>query len=1008
MPSAILPKYANELAAGIPVPDTILMSFPGTTMQIFPLRADIARLRRFCDFYLNFIDDPKPAPFYYRPAAPFVFMLVVDYGRLSVETDNIGWFSQHEAFFAIPLEWYRIVNGRQVFIDWGITAPFIYVDHPLSVVMGREVYGWPKVQMRYNNFQPAIPTERSRLASISLNVPGESSGRNYVSFIDVFSAPARLRSWRNLPSDIYSPLPEAFSGSVAWLGAAADMLSGLPVFGYARDRSVEASAAMIRKWFEYIAALFPSVSLARPSARQVRNFDLPALGANVFNLKQFRDAEDPGCACYQAIIQSTMYMDRLNDGGLSFNPLWGDPSGGITIQLHHEYKHPIAEQLGLEPSTVRRDRSGSGTTLSPFFPFWLNFDLTYGIGEAICWRSRKGDWSVTSGERPAPDTKVDRTHSETERDRLKSKRPDEPPPRKDARYVTLGSGALLEVAGPFTVGEATIRVLPLRADSERLRSACAEYAGESSESHDGGSAGARCPYRLEPWGHLIYMVVTTFDDLNAPDNAVGLHADQEVEFLLPIRWRDDTRPNVNSSLGLLSVFQLVESQVASITFREVYGHAAAQATFERPSDAWMEASGPSESIPESLLRVRTPILPILFSGEQIQRLPLLEIIRADDLARLLPSTEERPSEEWRQGSIAAHAKQISSARNNESSLQALKALALEVLAFNEPLNVLSLKQFRDARHLDCACYQALVLNRWRIRNIRTIQEIEHRLLVRLNEYPSLPIVNMLGLRPSWTESGPGSVVHVLEALRPFWFKASLVQEPDDTATNLCWRVRDKRWQLGELPPGGLLFEGADGRNLHSFPARAEDLRDHTRRTKVRRDFAASLDTLSLDPETAPEVRANLEGAARQLARDCMLKEAEEVTRESAHEARYRDEIRATYESSDPAALAFADIHKLFRLVEATGAPGGAGKVRSGRVTLGEALEATRHITPQMVIETILSSAWGNREWPAGRKKQYDFCIRRFPGLERMVTDAKENSNSEYYWGEGKATAGHDA
>ncbi len=39
------------------------------TRHVFTLRADMARLRRFIDSYLNFVDDDMPPPFYFQPVA---------------------------------------------------------------------------------------------------------------------------------------------------------------------------------------------------------------------------------------------------------------------------------------------------------------------------------------------------------------------------------------------------------------------------------------------------------------------------------------------------------------------------------------------------------------------------------------------------------------------------------------------------------------------------------------------------------------------------------------------------------------------------------------------------------------------------------------------------------------------------------------------------------------------------------------------------------------------------
>src|SRR5258708_31331432 len=53
----------------------------------------------------------------------------------------------------------------------------------------------------------------------------------------------------------------------------------------------------------------------------------------LYTMKQVRDAEDSKNACYQAIVRSEMTVDEVKDAGLLFDPLSGDPSGGVEIKL---------------------------------------------------------------------------------------------------------------------------------------------------------------------------------------------------------------------------------------------------------------------------------------------------------------------------------------------------------------------------------------------------------------------------------------------------------------------------------------------------------------------------------------------------------------------------------------------------------------------------------------------------------------------------------------------------
>ena len=60
----------------------------------------------------------------------------------------MGWISQREVAFGVPLQWMQPTDSGLKFHDWAFTTPFIFVDNELSLSTGREVYGWPKLLAR--------------------------------------------------------------------------------------------------------------------------------------------------------------------------------------------------------------------------------------------------------------------------------------------------------------------------------------------------------------------------------------------------------------------------------------------------------------------------------------------------------------------------------------------------------------------------------------------------------------------------------------------------------------------------------------------------------------------------------------------------------------------------------------------------------------------------------------------------------------------------------------------
>ena len=103
--------------------------FDGVMANVLPLRANMSRLTAFCDDYLNLAPDVVR----FRPAVPWVYLMVLDYGRMAAQVENFGWVAQHEIAFAVPLEWYAFRDG-----GWRLTRPAKLDDLSLGRRMRQE------------------------------------------------------------------------------------------------------------------------------------------------------------------------------------------------------------------------------------------------------------------------------------------------------------------------------------------------------------------------------------------------------------------------------------------------------------------------------------------------------------------------------------------------------------------------------------------------------------------------------------------------------------------------------------------------------------------------------------------------------------------------------------------------------------------------------------------------------------------------------------------------------
>ncbi len=93
LPTDKLTDYNTALGDELALPDDLTETFTNVVAQIFPLAADMSVLQQFLDGYLNFPSDGENPPVYFKPAAPFVMLEVLNYGSVASNTENVGWFS---------------------------------------------------------------------------------------------------------------------------------------------------------------------------------------------------------------------------------------------------------------------------------------------------------------------------------------------------------------------------------------------------------------------------------------------------------------------------------------------------------------------------------------------------------------------------------------------------------------------------------------------------------------------------------------------------------------------------------------------------------------------------------------------------------------------------------------------------------------------------------------------------------------------------------------------------
>jgi hypothetical protein len=739
-----LPKFRDPSNAFLATPP---FSFQGMTVRMFPLRANIETLQDLVNHRLN-LGPPEVAHF--RASAPYAYLMMMDYGELALEATNLGWLSQKEILFAVPLEWYKVENGRWVFHDFAMFTPYIFVTDEISMTLGRTVYGWPKAiaTLSKSTFDwMTNPAASIQQASIKTKVfPLLYKGLKLQSkvFLDVECLPAITTFDVPFESRIpVAPWTWASNVAAAWTGFARDtvgLLRGFDLLPMDERTTPD----------NYIAMMARGVQSASPFK--------PNLAVNTINLKQFRRSDWPERYAYQALTNGPMKLTSLNRFGISGEEriLLGDVSGGYSIKLYEFPSLPIIDKLGLE---VFRRWTGEDTTvaeLKPVLPFWYDVNMDYGAGHNLAYRGDDGIWHEESTGRAFPPRE-----SAGRAPKVRE---------EDLQFNTTLGDPVDSVAGPFTFIDVTCRVLPLLANAETLQCYLDGYLNEQLElfrRKDGSTD------RFELWKAknspyaYVYAAIIDLGDVTSLDNNVGDWGNIELTFVVPVkRYRHGELVGV----GLVPVFSYVDTTIAAIGRTEVLGIPTTQAEFPEPENLWLTSGGPTDK--QKLLKMKVEVLPAVGEGQKTETREIFVLrhgVPGDEVQR--PDRAAK-ADAWCAQLLEELARKLEVEANppNED-LQNLLALSLEILINGMPVNLYTLKQFRDCTDPDRACYQSLLRIPLTILELYSVREIEEPLVVRMHEFPTQKVVSQLGL-VGQNVTGPGmGISWELQPIRPFLIRA---------------------------------------------------------------------------------------------------------------------------------------------------------------------------------------------------------------------------------------------
>lgn len=333
-----------------------------THWSCFAVRADADALS---DVVHRYLVEPTQDAEQFALLCPYLLVYFCQIGQTCLEHPHerlFGSFPYREVGTLISV-FDRKRNHLAAFV------PYIWVDSPLALCAGREIFGYPK-----------------GLGSIDVPQAGDAA------------APLRLRSWA-VPSLGADPLPSAPLITVtpppqqelddapkpAALAAFLERVAQSVQFSRESQQAVAALQRAARSRHAGTALLNMLAEAARggsaaasdgPSLACAASFivnDLLRGRLPLVFLKQFRDAENPEQACYQSLIRALLRASQVHAAQLL-------PSG-FTLQVNEMEIPPIARELGI----------AAGSPIPVEFAFQLQFDFVQDTGREL--------WSATHGTR---------------------------------------------------------------------------------------------------------------------------------------------------------------------------------------------------------------------------------------------------------------------------------------------------------------------------------------------------------------------------------------------------------------------------------------------------------------------------------------------------------------------------------------------------------------------------------------------------------------------------------
>lgn len=319
--------------------------FPNVTVNAFVWEAHLDRVQEYCDRFFN-LGEADERGFVYGPAPifPYAILLFIDYPVMisasptpasvldATPYSDRGIVTQQEVFIAIPVI-RRGLGPRRLITDTALewALPFIVVGEPMSAVCGREMLGLEKLRAEIQTGESSFPG--SFRGQVSLPGWPELSPtvmQQMMLFLDVDTGPA-VPTFRGLPdtSSLWTLFrSRAAAGLIDVMATASDAIETLS------------------------AGTFPT-------------------SMQTVSLKQFRDAQYPERAVYQALVSCRSKYSRIQN--FQFYK-----EGDAHIRFYQ--RGSFAETLRfieLPPGNPSDDPADASQSFSPKAAYRFNADIDF-------------------------------------------------------------------------------------------------------------------------------------------------------------------------------------------------------------------------------------------------------------------------------------------------------------------------------------------------------------------------------------------------------------------------------------------------------------------------------------------------------------------------------------------------------------------------------------------------------------------------------------------------------